>query len=143
MMFLVIISISGSCNDSYDEFNKLVEYPYPSPNSSVDAECSWTITVPVDRFVTLAFIDFEIEASVDCERSSLQIFDGENVNSPRMGGKLCGSSLPEDIESSGRSLFLAFSSSNVTNRTDEFRIGYDFTGKSRRRILFWTNILRI
>ena len=85
--------------------------------------------MPIDKSIIITFISFQVKASDDCEDSSLQIFDGEHTNGTEVGGKLCGTSLPEDFESHGRSVIMIFTS-NIANNTDKFTISYEITGNN-------------
>ena len=123
-----VISVSANCSGTYDAPNMVLKYPSVSSSTTNNTDCSWMITAPVDKSVTLEFTTFQIKSSVNCINSALQIFDGQTANSRRIGEKLCGSTLPDEIESTGRSLFLKFSS-NVPITTSEFEISY-VTGKS-------------
>ena len=84
--------------------------------------CSWVITVPTDKTVSLRFINLDLEASEDCKASSLQIFDGPNSNSTSFGSKLCGQNIPDNIESTGNSLFLLFNKTANSANENKFEI---------------------
>ena len=84
--------------------------------------CSWAITVPTDKTVNLRFINLSLEASKDCEASFLQIFDGPNSNSTTFGSKLCGQNIPDNIESTGNSLFLLFNKTANSANKNKFQI---------------------
>ena len=62
----------------------------------------------------LHFVVFDLEDTKDdetCLFDHLSIYDGINGSAPRVA-KLCGSTLPENITSSGTALFLVFTSDN-------------------------------
>ena len=84
--------------------------------------CSWAITVPTDKTINLRFINLNLETSEDCEASSLEIFDGPNSNSTTFGSKLCGQNIPDNIESTGNSLFLLFNKSANSANENKFQI---------------------
>ena len=84
--------------------------------------CSWLITVPKYKTINLRFIHLDLEASVNCEISSLQIFDGPNSNSTIFGNRICGSSLIDNIESTGNNLFLLFNKTSKSINGNEFTI---------------------
>ena len=84
--------------------------------------CSWLITVPKYKTINLRFINLNLEASVNCEISSLQIFDGPNSDSTIFGNRLCGPDLPDNIESTGNNLFLLFNKSSKSLNGNEFKI---------------------
>ena len=47
----------------------------------------------------------------------LEVFDGNGVEHPLIGGKLCGNKIPNSIESTGRDIFLRFHSDSSGTRT--------------------------
>ncbi|XP_041439963.1 CUB and sushi domain-containing protein 2 isoform X1 [Xenopus laevis] len=78
------------------------QYPEPYPPMK---ECDWTIIVSSDYVIALSFNIFSIEPGYDF----LHIYDGPDSLSPLIGS-FYGSLLPERIESSSNSLFIAFRS---------------------------------
>uniref|UniRef100_A0AAY4CTK9 CUB and Sushi multiple domains 3a n=1 Tax=Denticeps clupeoides TaxID=299321 RepID=A0AAY4CTK9_9TELE len=77
-------------------------YPHPYPHSK---DCDWLIAVNPDYVLSLAFISFSIEPNYDF----LYIYDGPDSNSPLIGS-FQDSKLPERIESSSNTMYLAFRS---------------------------------
>ncbi|XP_072466207.1 CUB and sushi domain-containing protein 2 isoform X2 [Notamacropus eugenii] len=83
-------------------------YPEPYPPGK---ECDWKVTVSPDYVIALVFNTFNLEPGYDF----LHIYDGLDSHSPLIGS-FYGSQLPERIESSSNSLFLAFrSDASVSN----------------------------
>ncbi|CAH2222352.1 Hypothetical predicted protein [Pelobates cultripes] len=78
------------------------QYPEPYPPLK---ECDWRVTVSSDYVIALSFNIFNIEPGYDF----LHIYDGVDSLSPLIGS-FYGSQLPDRIESSSNSLFLAFRS---------------------------------
>ncbi|XP_019343511.2 CUB and sushi domain-containing protein 2 isoform X1 [Alligator mississippiensis] len=84
------------------------QYPEPYPPGK---ECDWKLTVSPDYVIALVFHTFNLEPGYDF----LHIYDGPDSLSPLIGS-FYGSQLPERIESSSNSLFLAFrSDASVSN----------------------------
>uniref|UniRef100_A0A7M4DYW0 CUB and Sushi multiple domains 2 n=1 Tax=Crocodylus porosus TaxID=8502 RepID=A0A7M4DYW0_CROPO len=84
------------------------QYPEPYPPGK---ECDWKLTVSPDYVIALVFNTFNLEPGYDF----LHIYDGPDSLSPLIGS-FYGSQLPERIESSSNSLFLAFrSDASVSN----------------------------
>ncbi|XP_069079880.1 CUB and sushi domain-containing protein 2 [Pleurodeles waltl] len=84
------------------------QYPEPYPPGK---ECDWRLKVSPDYVIALVFNAFNLEPGYDF----LHIYDGSNSLSPLIGS-FYGSQLPERIESSSNSLFLAFrSDASVSN----------------------------
>ncbi|KPP78874.1 CUB and sushi domain-containing protein 1-like [Scleropages formosus] len=78
------------------------EYPEPYPHGR---ECDWTVTVTPDYVIVLTFNQFSLEPSYDF----LHIYDGPDSLSPLLGS-FYGTDVPDRIESSSNTLFLAFRS---------------------------------
>ncbi|XP_023687916.2 CUB and sushi domain-containing protein 2 isoform X1 [Paramormyrops kingsleyae] len=78
------------------------EYPEPYPHGR---ECDWTVTVTSDYVIALTFTQFSLEPSYDF----LHIYDGPDSLSPLLGS-FYGTDVPDRIESSSNTLFLAFRS---------------------------------
>uniref|UniRef100_A0A667WX46 CUB and Sushi multiple domains 2 n=1 Tax=Myripristis murdjan TaxID=586833 RepID=A0A667WX46_9TELE len=78
------------------------EYPEPYPHGR---ECDWTVTVTPDYVIALNFNQFSLEPSYDF----LHIYDGPDSLSPLLGS-FYGTDVPDRIESSSNTLFLAFRS---------------------------------
>uniref|UniRef100_A0A8C1UN29 CUB and Sushi multiple domains 2 n=1 Tax=Cyprinus carpio TaxID=7962 RepID=A0A8C1UN29_CYPCA len=78
------------------------EYPEPYPHGR---ECDWTVTVTPDHIISLTFNHFSLEPSYDF----LHVYDGPDSLSPLLGS-FYGTDVPERIESSSNTLFLAFRS---------------------------------
>ena len=90
--------------------------------------CSWKITVSQGKTAHLSFVNFNLEDSVNCEISSLQLFDGPNEKSSSFGSKICGQDRPDNIESTGSNLFLLFTKSSSNIRENQFQIKIDEKG---------------
>ena len=115
----ISVSVSANCSGTYDDYAMIITSP---DDSFINPICSWTITVPTDKTVNLRFINLNLETSVDCEVSYLQIFDGPNSNSTTFGSKLCGTNIPDNIESTGNSLFLLFNKTANSENENKFQI---------------------
>ena len=82
-----------------------VEYP---PDSS----CVWIITVPAAKIVRLSFDRFDLEWTPGCSADYVEVLDGSTRYS-RSKGRFCGSSLPEDVLSTGRYMRVRFRSDSA------------------------------
>uniref|UniRef100_A0A672G2T7 CUB and sushi domain-containing protein 1-like n=1 Tax=Salarias fasciatus TaxID=181472 RepID=A0A672G2T7_SALFA len=78
------------------------DYPEPYPHGR---ECDWTVAVTQDYVISLSFNQFSLEPSYDF----LHIYDGPDSLSPLLGS-FYGTDVPDRIESSSNTLFLAFRS---------------------------------
>ena len=82
----------------------------------------------MNRIVVLTFIKLDIEQSNNCEQSSLEIFDGSNVDSTTLAGKICGSFAIENLESTENEMYLAYTTTSI-NETNQFTIKYEVSGR--------------
>ncbi|KAI4818313.1 hypothetical protein KUCAC02_011657, partial [Chaenocephalus aceratus] len=78
------------------------DYPEPYPHGR---ECDWTVSVTQDYVIALSFNQFSLEPSYDF----LHIYDGPDSLGPLLGS-FYGTDVPDRIESSSNTLFLAFRS---------------------------------
>uniref|UniRef100_A0A3P8W543 CUB and Sushi multiple domains 2 n=1 Tax=Cynoglossus semilaevis TaxID=244447 RepID=A0A3P8W543_CYNSE len=78
------------------------DYPEPYPHGR---ECDWRVTVTQDYVISLSFNQFSLEPSYDF----LHIYDGPDSLSSLLGS-FYGTDVPDHIESSSNTLFLAFRS---------------------------------
>ena len=115
----ISVSIAGNCSKTYDDNTMFITSP---DNSLRKIVCSWLITVPKYKTINLRFVNLNLEASVNCEISSLQIFDGPNSDSTIFGNRLCGQKLPDNIESTGKNLFVLFNKTSKSINANEFKI---------------------
>ena len=56
------------------------------------------------------FLAFDLEYNIKCNYDWVEIRDGNSSNSPLIGDKLCGSTLPKAITSNGNQLYVKFHS---------------------------------
>ncbi|XP_074648857.1 ovochymase-like [Tubulanus polymorphus] len=107
-----------SVPDTFTSMNYDGKTPY-NPNSN----CRWLITAPADKIIRLTFVAFNVEASSTCGYDSVSVKDGSS-SSAKLIKKLCGSSKPEPIESTGNTLFVVFKSDHIVHKPG-FKIKYE------------------
>ncbi|XP_076027535.1 cubilin [Genypterus blacodes] len=77
-------------------------YPLPyHPNT----ECYWNIRANHGSLLLLTFSYFHLEASSSCSYDYLAVYDGSSSSAPELA-HLCGSQMPETINSSSRELYV-------------------------------------
>ena len=81
------------------------EYP---PNAS----CDWIITVPAPKIVRLSFERVDLEWTSGCTADYVEVLDGSTGYS-RSKGRFCGSTIPQDVLSTGRYMRVRFRSDSV------------------------------
>ena len=84
-------------------------------------------------------MDLQIQSSTNCENSSLEVFDGPDDGSARIGEKKCGPQVRNTLESSGNELYLKYSSKPSLNHDDQFTIKCSISGKSVRYFIINEN----
>ena len=81
-----------------------------SPNHPGDYENNkdCQVTIRFSGGVRIRFEAFNIELSKSCAYDYIEVRDGDSANSNLIGSRLCGTTIPDPIESSGSSLTLIF-----------------------------------
>ena len=127
-LFSVELNVIESCDNTYNKTTQEISYSRTNTSNVTLNNCSWRITVPDDRNVILDIIDLHIESSRNCKTSSLEVFDGPEARSARIGEKICGSQTRSSIESSGNELYLKYSSKASLIHDDQFSIKCSISG---------------
>uniref|UniRef100_H2YKV4 CUB domain-containing protein n=1 Tax=Ciona savignyi TaxID=51511 RepID=H2YKV4_CIOSA len=73
--------------------------------------CTWNIVVADSRSVTLTFNNFAVEdphTNGYCYWDYVEVYNGINPNSPSIRGRMCGSNLPDPVQSSGNTMKVVF-----------------------------------
>uniref|UniRef100_A0A8C4NT37 Metalloendopeptidase n=1 Tax=Dicentrarchus labrax TaxID=13489 RepID=A0A8C4NT37_DICLA len=89
------------------------------------SDCQWVIAAEKGYGVELIFQTFEIEEEADCGYDYMELFDGADTKSPRLG-RYCGSGPPEEIYSAGDSIVIKFRSDDTINKKG-FHVRYTST----------------
>ncbi|KAL9973596.1 hypothetical protein ACROYT_G020071 [Oculina patagonica] len=108
---------------------------YP-PNSS----CDWLVTVPEGKVVKLSFDRFELASSSGCTKDYVEVMDGKELNG-RSKGRFCGLTVPDDIRSSGRYMWVAFRSDSQYSNNGGFKA--TFTAEDLPSTRSWKEIIVI
>nr|Q9NH13.1 RecName: Full=Exoskeleton protein RP43; Flags: Precursor [Riftia pachyptila]AAF37867.1 exoskeleton protein RP43 [Riftia pachyptila] len=112
-----------SCNSLHTIFGSHGEFGTVGPAYGNFEECSWKIEVPNGKRVRLHFKRFHLENNNKyCPYDKLKIYDGSSA-SASLKGTLCGKRRPKDIESTGKTMFVTFSS-DISLTFPGFRIQY-------------------
>lgn len=64
-------------------------YPNKYPHNK---ECTWLITVPLDRLLKVKFVDFYLEFAGKCSYDRVEVLDGGTVVAPKR--TFCGRKNP-------------------------------------------------
>jgi len=79
-------------------------------NYEYDQDCSWLIQVEDGNIIELSFTSFDTEYDFDF----VKVYDGNSTESTHIG-TFSGSSIPDNITSSGNELFITFTSDDYEN----------------------------
>ncbi|KAF1377489.1 hypothetical protein PFLUV_G00201330 [Perca fluviatilis] len=93
---------------------------YPS-----GSDCLWVVSAEKGYGVEIIFQVFEIEEEADCGYDYVELYDGADIKSPRLG-RYCGSGAPEEVYSAGDAIVLKFHSDDSINKKG-FHVRYTST----------------
>ncbi|XP_056258852.1 bone morphogenetic protein 1-like isoform X4 [Seriola aureovittata] len=89
------------------------------------SDCLWVVTAEKGYGVEIVFQVFEIEEEADCGYDYVELYDGADIKSPRLG-RYCGSGAPEEVFSAGDAIVLKFHSDDSINKKG-FHVRYTST----------------
>ncbi|KAM7392945.1 hypothetical protein PAMA_007861 [Pampus argenteus] len=89
------------------------------------SDCLWVVSAEKGYGVEIIFRVFEIEEEPDCGYDYVELYDGADIKSPRLG-RYCGSGAPEEIYSAGDAIVLKFHSDDSINKKG-FHVRYTST----------------
>ena len=121
---LELTSTYGTLESPQDDTKDGVIYP---PDSS----CDWLITVPESNVVRLSFDRFDLHWSSECSSDYVEVHDGSSRYS-RSEGRFCGSSLPADIFSTGRHMYVRFRSDSSYSYFEGFKATFTAEEKNSK-----------
>lgn len=111
------------CGGKFDAENGTITSPRFPNNYEDNKYCVYDIEAPLDKAIILNFTDFDMEN--DCDFDSLDIYDGVDANSTKLG-TYCGDKIPPLAISTHNHLHLVFVS-DMSNTGTGFRATYTFT----------------
>uniref|UniRef100_A0A8C4GR64 Metalloendopeptidase n=1 Tax=Dicentrarchus labrax TaxID=13489 RepID=A0A8C4GR64_DICLA len=89
------------------------------------SDCLWVVSAEKGYGVEIIFQVFEIEEEADCGYDYVELYDGADIKSPRLG-RYCGSGAPEEVYSAGDAIVLKFHSDDSINKKG-FHVRYTST----------------
>ncbi|KAM9456037.1 bone morphogenetic protein 1b isoform 1-T1 [Clarias gariepinus] len=87
-------------------------WPDKYPNKKV---CTWALTTTPGHRIKLAFNEIDMESHLECSYDHLDVYNGPDDASPRLG-RFCGSKKPPPVISSANKMFLQFFSDNSVQK---------------------------
>ena len=97
-----------------------------------DSSCDWIITVPPAKIVRLSFDRFDLEWTSGCTADYVEVLDGSTIFS-RSKGRFCGSTLPQDVLSTGRYMRVRFRSDSEHS----YYLGFKATFTAEDKLSKW------
>ncbi|XP_059190361.1 dorsal-ventral patterning tolloid-like protein 1 [Centropristis striata] len=88
-------------------------------------DCEWLLTAEQGYGIELSFITFEVEEEADCGYDYIELYNGYDANSHRLG-RFCGSGPREGIYSPGATMLIRFHSDDTISKKG-FHIRYTST----------------
>ncbi|XP_025082792.1 cubilin-like [Pomacea canaliculata] len=102
----------GQLNGTSNEVTS-PRYPDLYPDNAV---CEWIINGNKGDIIRLSFVDFRLQASMSCQKDSLEVRDGNNANAPVLY-RVCGDTIPQEVTSTGNTMFVRFvTDGEITDR---------------------------
>ncbi|XP_059213752.1 bone morphogenetic protein 1-like isoform X2 [Centropristis striata] len=89
------------------------------------SDCLWVVSAEKGYGVEIIFQVFEIEEEADCGYDYVELYDGADIKSPRLG-RYCGLGAPEEVYSAGDAIVLKFHSDDSINKKG-FHVRYTST----------------
>ena len=103
--------VTIDCASPFDEVNipgtEIISPNHPSAYAN-RMNCQATIRFTVGQRVAIQFEAFSLEGGSNCPYDYLEIRDGASTSSNLIGSKLCGSTNPGVIRSTGNSMTITF-----------------------------------
>ncbi|XP_054752694.1 extracellular serine proteinase-like [Lytechinus pictus] len=80
------------------------------------SNCDFIFKAPEGEVVIVTFNDFDLEDGAGCQYDVLQIYDGPSASATLLG-EYCGTDSPGIVSSSGKDMFIRFTSDSSITRT--------------------------
>ena len=116
-------NLGGRCNDTIDRKQGMIRSPgFPNVYGH-NLDCKWLLKAPQGKKIVLHFDEFKTE---DCH-DGMSIYDGETVKwweKQELRQEMCGSSIPQDVESTWNTLLITWSSDESISLKG-FKLRYD------------------
>lgn len=116
-----------SCGGTLEGPSGSLVYPNAFANSTYESsqDCAWIIKTEPHLVLNITFRSFDIERSATCSYDYLQIHDGRDAGSYKIG-RYCGTDIPSSIVSSHDSVYLWFHSDSTT-QSEGFALDFNST----------------
>ena len=102
------------CHECIDKRKQVIRSPGYPQNYDNYLDCQWVLKAPAGKKFKIHFDTFETENCHD----GMSIYDGDTIKwwSPQeLRANLCGSSIPGDVQSTGNTILIRFSSDETVS----------------------------
>ena len=117
-----ISASSGEVNICDSEAGQVITVPGTtiiSPNHPGDYQdnLDCEVSIQLSERVRIRFEAFNVESHLSCRYDYLEVRDGDSSSSSLIGAKLCGTTIPDALESTGASMTLIFHTDGSVNES--------------------------
>ena len=137
IMFFHTVTVTPTCEDTVLSLDNSIQSPNFPYKYNTNETCTWAVIALSGRQLQIKLKDFRLEPSND----NLSIYDGPSKNSAIIR-KLNGTSLPNDVTSTGNSFFLEFKSDSKIDYNG-FNLQLFINGTSIQMTIIWFSFLSI
>ena len=120
MLNSIRASVTINCGDTPNEVTvpgTLIISPNHPSDYDNSQNCRTVIRFTQGQRVLLQFLSFNLESSSTCSYDYLQIRDGDTESANLIGSNLCGDQIPNQIVSSGNTMYMYFHTDGSTVRS--------------------------
>ncbi|XP_059827436.1 cubilin [Hypanus sabinus] len=101
-----------SCGGRFHGSTGTLTSPIYSLSQYGSMNCTYHITVGVNRIVKIIFDEFNLDASSTCTSNYVAVYNGPSTFAPLLG-QFCGSENPPILRSTNNSIFLVFKTNGI------------------------------
>ena len=110
---LLSFCIVASCSKSFTSAVGILQSPLFPSSYPANGQCQWVITG--QGKINVSFAAFEMESHFNCGYDYLELRDGPDISS-KLLKRLCGSSHPALLSTTGNQLFIRFKSDRTVQK---------------------------
>ncbi|XP_065639868.1 cubilin isoform X2 [Hydra vulgaris] len=108
-------TVAKECNFVLTTSNGVITSPNYPNHYPKNKDCYWLIVAEIGKVIILDFVDFDVESGGECSYDFLNIYDGENYFSKKIGA-YCGNNIQVSAQSTGNQMYLHFRSDDRQTR---------------------------
>ncbi|KAK2582771.1 hypothetical protein KPH14_005036 [Odynerus spinipes] len=120
--YSVVEGIPG-CGGILTATSGTISSPGHASTYQPNMNCDWKIQLPVGERIQITWLKFSLEESTSCQFDSVEIYDGDSINSPLIG-RYCGDNMPPTVISNSNNVLVVFIS-DWTYESEGFSFTYE------------------